>query len=162
MKSSTAIGFLEVAAFYVGGQFETRDKLLHICHGVKVKNLLKGLAQNEVLVLFVTEFKNCIYVVINSLAMVFKYFLKSNFLLLFFLSVLLMSCSSYHISQIPKAYSNKMTIPEDTIATIDKYDFSKEYEIMSKWTPEEKAYFYEHFVFSFEELEQELGLKIPH
>jgi hypothetical protein len=73
-----------------------------------------------------------------------------------------MSCSSYHQSQMPEAYSKKINIPEDTIATIDKYDFSKEFEIMSKWTPEEKAYFYEHFVFSFEELEQELGLKIPH
>lgn len=94
--------------------------------------------------------------------MVLKFLCKSNFLLLFFLSVLLMSCSSYHHSQMPEAYSNKIKIPEDTIATIDKYDFSEEYEIMSKWTPEEKAYFYEHFVFSFEELEQELGLKIPH
>jgi hypothetical protein len=73
-----------------------------------------------------------------------------------------MSCSSYHNSQPSEAYSSKMKIPEDTIATIDKYDFSEDYEIMSKWTPEEKAYFYEHFVFSFEELEQELGLKLPH
>lgn len=73
-----------------------------------------------------------------------------------------MSCSSYHQSQLPEAYSKKMKIPEDTIATIDKYDFSEDYEIMSRWTPEEKAYFYEHFVFSFEELEQEIGIKIPH
>ena len=114
------------------------------------------------LLLCVTKFKDCIYVVIQSLTMVFKISFNSNFLLLFFLSVFLMSCSSYHHSQMPEAYSKKMKIPEDTIATIDKYDFSKEYEIMSKWTPEEKAYFYEHFVFSFEELEQELGLKIPH
>ncbi len=66
--------------------------------------------------LFVTKFKDGIYVVINSL----------------------------------------------TMTTIDKYDFSEDYEIMSRWRPEEKAYFYEHFVFSFEELEQELGLKLPH
>jgi hypothetical protein len=72
------------------------------------------------------------------------------------------SCSRYHNPQQSEVYSNKMKIPEDTITTIDKYDFSEDYEIMSRLPPEEKAYFYEHFVFSFEELEQELGLKLPH
>lgn len=30
------------------------------------------------------------------------------------------------LSQMPEAYSNKIEIPEDTIATIDKYDFSED------------------------------------
>lgn len=72
------------------------------------------------------------------------------------------SCSRYHKPQQSEAFSDRLKIPEDTNTTIDRYDFSEDYEIMSRWTPEEKAYFFEHFVFSFEELEQELGLKLPH
>jgi hypothetical protein len=46
---------------------------------------------------------------------------------------------------------------------MEKYNkmFDEDYIIMMQWSEEEKAYFYEHFVFSFEELETELGLKIP-
>ncbi len=68
--------------------------------------------------------------------MVFKTYFTSNYLLLFFLSVFMTSCSRYHIPQQPEAYSNQMKIQEDTMTTIDKYDFSEDYEIMSRWRPE--------------------------
>jgi hypothetical protein len=44
MQGFTAVGFFEIATFYVRGEFETSDEVLDICHGVKVRNLSKGLA----------------------------------------------------------------------------------------------------------------------
>jgi hypothetical protein len=36
MQGFTAVGFFEIATFYVRGEFETSDEVLDICHGVKV------------------------------------------------------------------------------------------------------------------------------
>jgi hypothetical protein len=44
VQGCTAVGFFEIAAFYVGGEFETRNEVLHICHGVKVRKHPKGAA----------------------------------------------------------------------------------------------------------------------
>jgi hypothetical protein len=57
----------------------------------------------------------------------------------------------------------KTAIIDDTSKYVT-YDhlFEEDYQIMCNWTEEEKRYFYENFVFSFEELEEEIGLKLPH
>jgi hypothetical protein len=82
-------------------------------------------------------------------------------ILLSLVSLSLVSCKSYTNFNGEQYGNIPMT---DTVNVVVQYDdmFESEYEIMSKWSEEEKAYFYENFVFSFEELEEETGIKIPH
>jgi hypothetical protein len=63
----------------------------------------------------------------------------------------------------PESYAMETAIIDEQ-PNKETYDhlFEEEYLIMSNWTEEEKSYFYENFVFSFEELEEEIGLKLPH
>lgn len=87
--------------------------------------------------------------------------MKKLFVMLF-VGLSLVSCKSYTNLEM---YSNvpMEELPTDTLTKMEKYNkmFDEDYIIMMQWSEEEKAYFYEHFVFSFEELETELGLKIP-
>jgi hypothetical protein len=82
-------------------------------------------------------------------------------ILLSLVGISLVSCKSYTNFNGEQYGNIPMT---DTVNVVVGYDymFESEYEIMSKWSEEEKAYFYENFVFSFEELEEETGIKIPH
>ena len=77
-------------------------------------------------------------------------------------SLLLFGCAQTRKFQNPESLSMDVKFLEDT-TKMAKYErmFDEDAKIMSQWTEEEKQYFYEHFVFSFEELEEELGLKLP-
>jgi recombinational DNA repair protein (RecF pathway) len=82
-----------------------------------------------------------------------------NLILIFIVGFLLISC---------KSYSNLEIISDVKIQSYDTLNennarnlmLEKDFEVMSKWTDEEKAYFYEHFVFSIEELKNEVGITI--
>ena len=74
----------------------------------------------------------------------------------------LLSCGQAKSITHSESLSKENGTVQDT-AQVPNYDqlFQEEYEIMSKWTEEEKRYFYENFVYSSEELEEKLGIKLP-
>ena len=85
-----------------------------------------------------------------------------NIQLIISCSILLFGCAQSKSIYNPERFSKETIIIDDT-PEMTKYVrmFDEDAKIMSQWTEEEKQYFYEHFVFSFEELEEELGLKLP-
>jgi len=85
-----------------------------------------------------------------------------NIQLIISCSILLFGCAQSKSMNNPECFSKETIIIGDT-PKMPKYErmFDEDAKIMSQWTEEEKQYFYENFVFSFEELEEELGLKLP-
>jgi hypothetical protein len=86
-----------------------------------------------------------------------------NIQLIISCSILLFGCAQSKSINNTERFSKETNIIDDT-PKITKYEamFDEDAKIMSQWTEEEKLYFYEHFVFSFEELEEELGIKLRH
>jgi len=59
-------------------------------------------------------------------------------------------------------YSLNSINNSDTLTKLQKIQKSLDEDalIISTWTQEQKNYFYQNFVFSYEELDQKLGLKL--
>ena len=77
------------------------------------------------------------------------------------LSLLIVSCkTSKHAGC--DAYSLNSINNSDTLTKLQKIQKSLDEDalIISTWTQEQKNYFYQNFVFSYEELDQKLGLKL--
>jgi hypothetical protein len=60
------------------------------------------------------------------------------------------------------AYSVNSITNSDTLTKLQKIQKSLDEDalIISTWTQEERNYFYQNFVFSYEELDQKIGLKL--
>jgi hypothetical protein len=60
------------------------------------------------------------------------------------------------------AYSLNKQFSNDTLTRSEKIiqSVNEDLRIVDTWTEEERAYFYEHFVFSYKELEEKVGLKL--
>lgn len=60
------------------------------------------------------------------------------------------------------AYSLNNQFSNDTLTRSEKIiqSVNEDLRIVDTWTEEERAYFYEHFVFSYKELEEKVGLKL--
>jgi hypothetical protein len=77
------------------------------------------------------------------------------------LSLLIVSCkTSKHAGC--DAYSLNKQFSNDTLTRSEKIiqSVNEDLRIVDTWTEEERAYFYEHFVFSYKELEEKVGLKL--
>lgn len=77
------------------------------------------------------------------------------------LSLLIVSCkTSKHAGC--DAYSFNEQLSNDTLTRSEKIiqSVNEDLKIVDTWTEEERAYFYEHFVFSYKELEEKVGIKL--
>jgi hypothetical protein len=83
---------------------------------------------------------------------------------LFFVSILTLTLVSCKTSShtLCDAYSVNSINNSDTLTKLQKIQKSLDEDalIISTWTQEERNYFYQNFVFSYEELDQKLGLKL--
>jgi hypothetical protein len=77
------------------------------------------------------------------------------------LSLTLLSCKTYKNAGCD-AYSVNSITNSDTLTKLQKIQKSLDEDalIISTWTQEERNYFYQNFVFSYEELDQKIGLKL--
>jgi hypothetical protein len=77
------------------------------------------------------------------------------------LSLTLLSCKTSKNAGCD-AYSLNSINNSDTLTKLQKIQKSLDEDalIISTWTQEERNYFYQNFVFSYEELDQKLGLKL--
>lgn len=78
-----------------------------------------------------------------------------------FLGLTVVSCkTSKHASC--DAYSSNKEFFTDTLNRSEKIiqSVNEDLKIVDTWTEEERAYFYEHFVFSYKELEERVGIKL--
>jgi len=60
------------------------------------------------------------------------------------------------------AYSLNQQVSYDTLTRSEKIiqSVNEDLLVVDTWTEEEKAYFYKHFVFSYKELEEKVGIKL--
>ena len=82
-------------------------------------------------------------------------------ILINFVLISLLSCkTSKH--RVCDAYSFNEQISSDTPSRSEKIiqSVDEDLHIVETWSEEERAYFYEHFVFSYKELEEKLGIKL--
>lgn len=82
-------------------------------------------------------------------------------ILITFVSFSLFSCkTSKHAGC--DAYSLNEQFSNDTLTRSEKIiqSVNEDLKIVDTWTEEERAYFYEHFVFSYKELEEKVGIKL--
>jgi archaellum component FlaG (FlaF/FlaG flagellin family) len=82
-------------------------------------------------------------------------------ILIIFVLIFLFSCkSNKHLTH--DTYSLGDQSYNDTLSRSQKIiqSVNEDFRIVDTWTEEEKAYFYEHFVFSYEELEEKVGIKL--
>jgi hypothetical protein len=77
------------------------------------------------------------------------------------LSLTLLSCKTSKNAGCD-AYSVNSINNSDTLTKLQKIQKSLDEDalIISTWTQEERNYFYQNFVFSYEELDQKIGLKL--
>jgi hypothetical protein len=77
------------------------------------------------------------------------------------LSLTLLSCKTSKNAGCD-AYSLNSINNSDTLTKLQKIQKSLDEDalIISTWTQEERNYFYQNFVFSYEELDQKIGLKL--
>jgi hypothetical protein len=77
------------------------------------------------------------------------------------LSLTLLSCKTSKNAGCD-AYSVNSITNSDTLTKLQKIQKSLDEDalIISTWTQEERNYFYQNFVFSYEELDQKIGLKL--
>jgi len=77
------------------------------------------------------------------------------------LSLTLLSCKTSKNAGCD-AYSVNLINNSDTLTKVQKIQKSLDEDalIISTWTQEERNYFYQNFVFSYEELDQKIGLKL--
>jgi len=82
-------------------------------------------------------------------------------ILITFLSISLFSCKSSKSAGCD-AYSLNGQFSNDTLTRSEKIiqSVNEDLKIVDTWTEEERAYFYEHFVFSYKELEERVGIKL--
>lgn len=83
---------------------------------------------------------------------------------LIFLSILSLSVFSCKTSKHAgcDAYSLNKQFLNDTLTRSEKIiqSVNEDLQIVDTWTEEERAYFYKHFVFSYKELEEKVGIKL--
>lgn len=77
------------------------------------------------------------------------------------LSLLIVSCKTSKNAGCD-AYSFNEQFSNDTLTRSEKIiqSVNEDLKIVDTWTEEERAYFYEHFVFSYKELEEKVGIKL--
>ena len=63
------------------------------------------------------------------------------------------SCDAYHFSE---RFSNDTPSRSERVIR----SINEDLHIVDTWSEEERAYFYEHFVFSYKELEEKVGIKL--
>lgn len=84
-----------------------------------------------------------------------------NLIFVSILTLTLVSCkTSKHAGC--DAYSLNTEPIQDTLTRSEKIIMSvnEDLKIVDTWTEEERSYFYKHFVFSYKELEEKVGLKL--